>query len=58
MAAVYPDGTAAGILTPVTAGIVTRLIEGVPVLHHAPEPVLSGTIDVRWTAPTEPSQSW
>ncbi|MEE2821547.1 MAG: choice-of-anchor V domain-containing protein [Acidobacteriota bacterium] len=57
LTAVFSDNTQAGTLVPVTNGVVNRTVSGVPVLHHSPLPLNSGTINFQWTAPTNPKEN-
>ena len=54
LAVTFPDGSPAGTLTPVTAGVVRNQLDGVPVVNHA-SPLATGQADLQWTAPAEPA---
>ena len=47
------DSSQAGTLTPVTSGLVSQVVGAVTVLVHSPEPLLSGTVNFQWTAPSQ-----
>ena len=54
LAVTFPDGSPAGTLTPVTAGVVRNQLDGVPVVNHF-SPLATGQADLQWTAPAEPA---
>ena len=47
------DSSQAGTLTPVTSGLVSEIVGAVTVLVHSPVPLLSGTVNFQWTAPSQ-----
>lgn len=54
LAARFEDGTSAGKLIPLAAGVQAHQIEGVDVLLHSPVPLNSGNVPFRWIAPEQP----
>lgn len=53
LAARFEDGTSAGSLIPLSAGVQSHQIEGVDVLLHSPVPLNSGNVPFRWIAPEQ-----
>ena len=47
------DSSQAGTLTPLTSGLVSQDKGSVTVLVHSPVPLISGTVDFQWTAPSQ-----
>ena len=55
VAVVFSDDSQAGTLTSMTSGVVSDDINGTGILRHN-TPLNSGTINFRWTAPTDPQE--
>ncbi|MFQ5928970.1 MAG: choice-of-anchor V domain-containing protein [Acidobacteriota bacterium] len=57
---VFSDNTQAGTLTPLTSGVTVHSppdANGVQFLVHSLKPLNTGTVNFRWTAPTNPKEA-
>ena len=54
LAVTFPNGSPAGTLTPVTAGVVRNTLDGITLVNHS-TPLAAGQADLQWTAPAEPA---
>jgi hypothetical protein len=56
IAVVFSDNSQAGTLTSMTTGVVSDTVSGTGILTHS-SPLSSGTVNFRWTAPTNPQET-